>query len=205
MLTCNNITISYNEKKIFQNFGLTIYPNSLLLIRGANGSGKTSLLKVLAGLTMPADGEILCESVNIKYNFLLYKDLINYIGHSNAVKNRLTVIENIEFWANLYGHTELILAAINYFQLQDFLDAECEKLSAGYKQRVALCRLIIRPCKIWLLDEPETNLDQNGKKLLLNLISSRVEQGGIVIINTHNNIELSNILEVNLDDYKINY
>lgn len=186
MLVLEDLSVELGERLILENVNITVFPGSLTFIKGPNGSGKTTLLKTIAGLIASSKGKIIYNETNILKDLQAYYSYVNYIGHELAVKDELSIIDNIYFWANLRGTPELLRAAITYFRLNDIADELCGNLSAGLKKRVALSRLLGCYANIWLLDEPEVNLDEENIKLLRNLIDARVSQGGIVIIATHN-------------------
>lgn len=194
MLSCFNITVESNYNILFKDLGFSLLPGSLLIIRGHNGSGKTTLLKLIAGIITPTKGIISAE-YHHTYN------LINYIGHKNALRTELSAIDNLIFWAELYKTPELIFPALMYFGLNEIQDQPCYRLSAGWQKKVALARLIACHSYIWLLDEPENNLDNESKKLLYSLIDTRVRQGGIVVIASHNNYPI-NCQELFLENFK---
>jgi heme exporter protein A len=198
MLTCDDLSVSFGENLVFKNIGFSLVEGAGVIIKGTNGSGKTTLLKTIAGLTNPCHGSVKWYEQNIKDDYQSYIRDINYIGVKNAIKPELTVIDNIEFWANLRGHPELIMAAITYFRLGEVLDIPCYKLSSGWQKRVALTKLITCPAPLWLLDEPEGFLDEEGKNILYNLINSRTSQGGIVIVASHNidQIPVTKIIDI---------
>lgn len=156
----------------------------MLLLKGANGSGKTSLIKQIAGLLPVDEGQILWNGQPIIANEEYKRDLM-YIGHKSAVKLDSTVEENLTFWGKLYGTEMLIPAALKFYDLAKFKDTPTGQLSAGWQRRVALARLIIAPCRLWLLDEPTNFLDEEAVALTAGLIESRVKQGGIVIAASH--------------------
>ncbi|MFV9875460.1 MAG: heme ABC exporter ATP-binding protein CcmA [Rickettsiales endosymbiont of Dermacentor nuttalli] len=195
MLSCSNLTVESNYNTLFKDLGFSLLPGSLLILRGNNGSGKTTLLKLIAGITSPTKGSIVLEYYN-EFN------LINYIGHKNALKTELSVIDNLIFWSELYQTPELILPALTYFGLMDIQNIPCYRLSAGWQKKVALARLMACHSYIWLLDEPENNLDNASKQLLYNLIETRVSQKGIVIIASHNKYPLQYGQELFLEDFK---
>jgi heme exporter protein A len=172
------------EKLVFSGLGFSLQEGGILLLKGANGSGKTTLIKVLAGLLPADEGEIFWDGVSIKDNNEFKRNLM-YIGHKSGVKTDATVYENLEFWAKIYDTELLIPAALKFFDLDKFADVPAGQLSAGWKRRVALARLIVSPCKLWLLDEPTNFLDEDAVILTASLIESRVQQGGIVITASH--------------------
>ncbi|MDX1950199.1 MAG: heme ABC exporter ATP-binding protein CcmA [Rickettsiales bacterium] len=210
-LSFQNITYSYGERAILEDDGYTMFEGGCLVIKGANGSGKTTLLKILAGLIVPKNGfvyydfsstshpEIEGASVfEISEDYQKYQQNISYIGHNLAVDQLLSVRENLNFWAEIYNLKEGILPAIKYFELEDFLDTECSKLSAGWQKRVALARLILKKSKLWILDEPFANLDENISSKLQNLIASFCDRGGMVILTAHQEVKLPFGVEINL-------
>lgn len=203
MLTLENITCRRAGRVLFENLGFTLGDNCILVIRGENGCGKTTLLETISCLRKPEEGRVLYANKNvIGENYQEYCDIITYVGHRTAVKPQLTVQENIEFWAGLKGNGEAVSAAIFFFGLREYKDTLCSSLSAGYKKRVALARLMVSNSEIWLLDEPFTNLDGFGKNALATLIASRVERGGAVIITAHGDVPFGSYAEIDLGDFR---
>ncbi len=184
MLICNNLRCERGEKLVFDHLGFCLQSGSLLILKGANGSGKTTLLKILSGILSADSGEILWDGLLIKDNNNFKNDLM-VIGHKSGVKQDATVYENLEFWANLYGTELLLPAALSFYDLTKFSGVPAGMLSAGWQRRVALARLIVAPCRLWMLDEPTNFLDEEAVILTANLIETRVKQGGIVIVASH--------------------
>ncbi|MEQ1789559.1 MAG: cytochrome c biogenesis heme-transporting ATPase CcmA [Rickettsiales bacterium] len=184
MLTCENLRCVRGDNVVFSHLGFCLQEGSLLLLKGANGSGKTTLLKILSGLLPPDSGKILWSEKPIRDNNDFKRDMM-VIGHKSGVKADATVYENLEFWAKLYGTELLIPAALSFYNLNPFSDVPAAQLSAGWQRRIALARLIVSPCKLWLLDEPTNFLDEDAVMLTASLIESRVKQGGIVIVASH--------------------
>ncbi len=184
MLQCENLRCVRGDKVVFEHLGFCLQSGTLLLLKGANGSGKTTLLKILSGLLMPEKGDILWDGEPTTDNNA-YKRELMVIGHKSGVKGDATVRENLEFWARLYDTEILIPAAMKFYGLERFSDIPAAQLSAGWQRRIALARLIVSPCKLWLLDEPTNFLDDEAVTLTAALIETRVQQGGIVVVASH--------------------
>lgn len=181
MLTCDNLTFRAGPH-IIAGLGFTLQPGAILHVQGINGCGKTTLLKTIAGLYPLDAGSI---SWNKETGPLYQHAPLSYIGHELGLKKELTVWQNLLFNAELYGSPELALAAIGFFGLEHFIDTPCYRLSAGWKKKTALARLLACPSDLWLLDEPDTNLDKETREKLEQLIHMRADQGGIIMCISH--------------------
>jgi heme exporter protein A len=188
MLTINNITCIKNQQVIFKNLGFSAGEGSCIILKGGNGSGKTTLLRTIAGLCQPESGNILWDEENIQDFYPDFSSNINYIGHKNFLKPQLDILQNIEFFASLAQSELLIPSAVKYFDLAEKLSTPIKNLSAGWQKKVLLSKLIYFPADIWLLDEPSVNLDQKNKEKLFNLIATKVKEGGLAIIASHDDI-----------------
>ncbi len=201
LLSCKNISCSRGQDVLLDNINLDIESGKPLIFTGSNGSGKTTLLKTIAGLIPPQKGAITWENINIKDCYKEYSENLEYVGHKTGLKNELTVEENLDFWAEIHNTKEAVVPAIMYFGLAEIFDVPVAKLSEGQKRRVSLARLLCCPSMIWLLDEPTVNLDEDGKNMLRNIIITRAEQGGIVIITTHADLNIPNARTIKLTDF----
>lgn len=202
MLTIDNLTCTRGGKTLFRHLGFTLGDRCALLIRGANGSGKTTLLKTIACLIHPQDGHILYANERITGDhWPEYCQIIQYIGHQTAVKPQLTVRENLDFWVKLRHSEGRVEAALSFFDLVPYADTLCGKLSQGWQKKVALARLLACSGEIWLLDEPFVHLDDDSKVKLTSLINTRCEQGGSVIIATHEPVKVEHAVEIHLEDF----
>ncbi len=184
MLIAEDIACVLGERTIFKRLGFCLQPGALLLLKGANGSGKTSLIRILSGALPPEAGNVSWDGKPIRNNPEFKRELM-LVGHKSAVKLDATVRENLDFWGKMYGSEMLTGAAMRFYDLERFADTPARELSAGWQRRVALARLIVVPCRLWMLDEPTNFLDEEAVILTASLIETRVKQGGIVIIASH--------------------
>ena len=180
--------------RIFSSVGFSLAPADALLVSGPNGAGKSSLLRVLGGLIEPADGSI--SFAPIQGAQVPVPEASHLIGHLEAIKPGLSLFENLAFWIGLLGdvsanqvraRAKLALTAVN---LAHLIDRPARFLSAGQKRRLALSRLVASPRALWLLDEPTLGLDTNSQQGLARLLAAHRAQGGIVIVTSHQPIDL---------------
>ena len=189
-----NISCIRGNKLLFKNLNFTVYGRELLLIKGANGSGKTTLLKILSGLLNPISGSIIVNKKNINLSKDEYFKQFEYIGHENAIKNALTVRENLNFYLKIKKSLtkENFEKAIKIFNLKNLLDIKIENLSSGEKRRVSLSRLILSNSKIWFLDEPTNGLDKINTLNFFKILKQHLQFNGLAIIASHDEIKIKN-------------
>ena len=201
MLTLDNLSLFKEDKKIFSDLGFSLSIGSALILKGRNGSGKTSLLKIIAGIAKANGGKILWGGEDIENFRDDFNGDLQFIGHKNFLKNDLTIAENLRFYARLQGSEILLPSALRFFKLDEFANEKIKNLSAGWQRRAMLAKLLCCPATIWLLDEPSNNLDKEGKILLHGLIKNRTKEDGLVIMATHDEMffDLGNV--VDLEDY----
>jgi heme exporter protein A len=201
MLTIDNLSFYKDNKKIFSELSFSLSISSALIITGKNGCGKSSLLKIIAGIYETQDGRVLWGNENIE-NF---RDDFNgdtqFIGHKNFLKPELTVKENLEFYADLRGTKNAVAPALEFFSLRDLQNSMVKTLSAGWQQRVILTKLLACPATVWLLDEPSNNLDKDGKEQLHELIKNRIKDRGLVILTSHDEMFFDLGPKLNLEDF----
>jgi len=202
MLTLNSITYHKNQQLIFKDLGFSLGLGSGLILSGKNGAGKTTLLKLISGLCKQSSGEILWNGENVQKFYPEFSADINYIGHKNFLKQQLTVLQNLSFYAGLSDAQMLIPAAIQYFSLEKILHKQTSQISSGWQKKIMLAKLLCCPSTIWLLDEPTVNLDKQAKELLFNLVSIKIKDGGMVIIATHDEIFKPLANTIYLEDFK---
>ena len=204
MLSLHSLGFSINDEELFREISISFLPSSIIYLKGKNGAGKSSLLRMIASIQKPTSGKITFSKDSLPIA-MLKKPYCTYIGHRYAIKPELTVFENIHFWSKLYNSEILVDAAIVYFDLQNILSTRCLELSAGNQKKVALARLIACQSKLWLLDEIDSSLDSEAKKKLMHLIISHANNGGIVLFASHNEPEIKTAQIIDLNDYSTIY
>lgn len=174
---------------LFENLDLNICPGDIIQIEGANGSGKTSLLRILAGLSLPYEGDVFFQGEPIAQIREQFHQNLLFLGHLAGVKGEMTAQENLEFNLALHGldtsSAEETLCEVN---LLGFEDALASHLSAGQHRRIALAKLWQSRAPIWILDEPFTAIDKLGVKKLEQLFLKHASDGGCVILTTHQDL-----------------
>lgn len=199
LLECQQIALERGGRRLFSGLDLTLKGGDLLVIRGNNGSGKSSLIKMLSGILKPASGQLCYNGTPVEKKSS-YTQQVIYIGHETALYPHLSVEDNVCFWAKLHGYPELADIAMHYFQLEPYRFIRCDELSAGWQKRVALCRLITIPRPCWVLDEPTVNLDQQGIVLFESLVRTRQEKGGLIVMASHVLTHDDDIKELNINN-----
>ncbi|MCF8209521.1 MAG: cytochrome c biogenesis heme-transporting ATPase CcmA [Rhodoferax sp.] len=188
MLSAHGLACVRGDRRLFSGLDLAVSAGEWLHVRGENGSGKTSLLRLLAGLAQPAEGDIRWCERPISAADTEYRKNLLFFGHHGALKEDLTALENLDFSAAMDGAAlpiESALRALHRFGLKGREQLPVRVLSAGQKRRVMLARLVTRNSSLWILDEPFTALDVKAVDLLSRLISEHVEAGGMAILTSH--------------------
>lgn len=195
MLSTHALACVRGERRLFADLSFTLAPRTLLAVRGANGSGKTSLLRMLCGLLSPAAGNIAWNGQDIHTAREEFCAQIAYVGHLNGVKDDLSGLENLQFAARTAGIVTSAAradAALRELGLDGFQRLPCKTLSQGQRRRVALARLCLSSARpLWVLDEPFTALDAAALALTRGLLESHLQQGGMVVLTTHQDAPVS--------------
>jgi len=182
------------DRRLFSGLDLLLAPGTFVQLTGPNGSGKTSLLRILCGLLAPAEGEVRWDGANIRSLAEDYYTSVTYLGHRPGVKDELSAVENLRISNELNGvevSHEDGLAALQRIGLGGRESLPARFLSEGQRRRVALARLLLCKTRLWLLDEVMTSLDKGAVELVRSLIEEHLNRGGIAIVATHQELELS--------------
>lgn len=197
-----NLTCVRGERVVFAGLGFSLSSGEALTLVGRNGSGKTSLLRVMAGLTRPMDGAIAWDDGAVPDDPGRHHGRLHYVGHQDAVKPVLSVRENLMLWTRLRGGTEDGLAAgLARFGLTALADIPGRYLSAGQRRRLSLARISATPAPLWLLDEPTVALDRESVAALSDAIADHRAGGGMVVVATNVDLDLGQSMTVELRDF----
>lgn len=178
------------DKLLFAGLELSVLPGETLQIAGYNGSGKTSLLRILTGLSTPTSGHVYWQDQLVSQCYTQYQKQLIYIGHKSGLKAHLTALENLRFACTSRQTDDYLRQALNQVGLLKDASTLTYHLSAGQQRRLCLARLIIMPSKIWILDEPLSALDSRGVKLVLCLMKQHIERNGLIILSSHHAVRL---------------
>jgi heme exporter protein A len=185
VLQGRDLSVWRGERCLFERLNFELDAGQLALLVGPNGSGKTTLLRVLAGLAPPTAGVATWHGTAIAELAPEQRGELAYRGHLEALKRDLSVRENLEFHAALFGASLSLEAVLAELRLEASAETRVRHLSAGQKRRAALASLQLSGAKAWLLDEPTTNLDRDGRTLLREWTRRHLGSGGLAVIATH--------------------
>ena len=191
LLSARQLSCIRQDRVLFEQLDLQLHAGEVLQIAGKNGAGKSSLLRILAGLADPEDGEIFYQQQALSHCADDYADNLCFIGHLAGVQPQLTALENLAFWRACFALTPAddwaLLAQLGLAGLEDI---PCQQLSAGQQRRVSLARLWLTKAQIWILDEPFTALDQSAIAALTRRMAAHCEAGGAVLLTSHQPVEV---------------
>ena len=185
-LTAEKLACVRGDRRVFAGLDFDVKSGEVLVVEGANGVGKTSLLRLIAGFLPPAEG-----AVRIATNEQVIGEgeergrHVGWLGHQDGIKPQLSVAEQLEFFAHLYGVRAELESVLTRVGLVRQRVLPCRYLSAGQKKRLGLARLVVSARPLWLLDEPFAALDTNGRALASELMQAHCASGGIVVAASH--------------------
>ena len=191
LLSARQLSCIRQDRVLFEQLDLQLFAGEVLQVAGKNGAGKSSLLRILAGLAEPEDGEIFFKERPLAQSGEDYAEELCFIGHLAGVQPQLTALENLTFWRACFALKPAddwaLLAQLGLAGLEDI---PCQQLSAGQQRRVSLARLWLTDANIWILDEPFTALDQSAIALLTQRIAQHCQQGGAVLLTSHQPVQV---------------
>ncbi len=193
MLSTNQLSCVRGDRTLFSDLSFTLSPGQLIHIKGSNGSGKTTLLRAICGLFLPQQGDILWNNKNTQSLDEDYRREFLYLGHQNGIKDDLSGLENLTLSSRLdesEASEEQIWNALGKMGLAGFEDLPTKMLSQGQKRRVALTRLLLNSAPLWILDEPFVGLDTDAVEFLQSVIAGKLQNGGMVMLTTHQEVAL---------------
>ena len=193
MLIARNLTCLRGDRLLFKKVGFELSAGGLMYVLGENGSGKSSLLRLLCGLLTPEDGEVFWDGKSIKNDPENYQSNLTYIGHLNGLKDDLTALENLQFSARLAANVvndAVVLSALTAIGVARCANLPVGVLSQGQKRRVALARLWLSSSQLWILDEPFAALDTASVAILAEQLNQHMAKGGMAIITTHQDVDI---------------
>ena len=204
MLLANNISFYRNNNIIFKDVSLTLPPQKIINITGANGIGKTTLLKILTHVLIPKKGDIFWNGKNIKKNIFNYYKDVTFVMDKQTSNINLSVIENIFFWKKLFSSIiskKEIDAILDLLSLDSYRNTPINYLSNGEIKKLELTRLVIERKKLWMLDEPYIGLDIETINLLNETFINHTKSGGMIIFSSHYVPDIPNIENLQLENY----
>jgi heme exporter protein A len=187
MLKASHLTLWRGNTCLFEDLTLQVGPGVALIVRGPNGAGKTSLLRVLCGLTRPEQGQVIWRGEPAEPAL---RGHVAYAGHQPALKADLTVRQNLAFYASVSRPRGDWMELLALLRLGHCVDLQIRHLSAGQKRRAALARVLMSRAALWLLDEPFTNVDRDGRAVIEDHVRGHLSDGGLAVIVTHGDVRL---------------
>ena len=199
LVQAQDLSFERSGRIIFSSVNLYLEEKQIIFIKGKNGSGKTSLLRCLAGFTPITSGKILWYDNEVLPAFYSEEPLVAWLGHLDAIKGSLTVKDNLLFFAKIWSvKLNILNKCIKKLSFEKFMNFPASWLSAGEKRRLSLLRLSFCPAKVWILDEPSTFLDSDNREILINIMNAHLKNKGAIVCATHDDLKIPNALELTL-------
>ena len=188
MLSVQQLACERGRKRLFSDLNFEVHPGQCLHVQGANGAGKTSLLRIVCGLAEALSGKICWRGQDTRIDPGAWRAELVYLGHTPGLKDELSAAENLRFQSQIDGwalSSEQIDGALQRVGLGRQQQVPLRRFSQGQKRRAALARLIARPVALWVLDEPLAALDQPAQQLVAQLLAGHVQAGGLALVTSH--------------------
>ncbi len=201
LLQTQELSCVKDDRSLFEGLNISLDAGQILLVEGKNGSGKTSLLRILTGLSLPESGEVLWQGNPIREIGPEYYEQVNYVGHHDGIKRDLTCLENLRLIQAMGKPSNIQLDdALEQVNLYRYGENYVATLSAGQKRRLAMARLIVTEALLWIMDEPFTSLDKASMALFQRMFEQHLDQGGAIVMTSHHDIEMpdSDVVRLNL-------
>lgn len=190
-LTADALTLFRGDRCLFKGLSFALNPGELLLLKGRNGSGKTSFLRAIAGLLELESGSVVWNEVAVTREPQVFKNSLVWMAHQVGFKGDLTLLENLHFEAALRPQSgQDIEDVLNRLGLNGLKRLPMRSLSAGQRRRVALARMLLSEAQLWIMDEPVTNLDSEGRALVMELVGEHLAADGMVIMAAHQDVDV---------------
>jgi heme exporter protein A len=192
-LCVEKVHVWRGDRHVLRGVSLEVHPGELLHVSGPNGTGKTTLLRVVSGLLRPEKGSVAWQGRSIAATAAEYQCALAYASHEPALKGDLTALENLRFTVGLKRRVTVaeLRSSLERTGVANCADLPARVLSAGQRRRVAMARVLAFRADLWLLDEPYTNLDGSGSSLLSALLAEHVGQGGVALVVAHHDLNVA--------------
>jgi heme exporter protein A len=192
-LCVEKVHVWRGDRHVLRGVSLDVHPGELMHVSGPNGTGKTTLLRVISGLLRPEKGSIAWQGRSIAATAAEYQSALAYASHEPALKSDLTALENLRFTVGLKRRVTAaeLRSSLERTGVANCADLPARVLSAGQRRRVAMARVLAFRADLWLLDEPYTNLDGSGSSLLSALLAEHVGQGGVALVVAHHDLNVA--------------
>ena len=190
MLIVKDLSVERIDKKIFENINLSLTPGNITILKGKNGSGKTTLLKAILNLIEPSFGSIFWKGKLLKRNFYDFYNHTTYIADTTSSLRKLTIKDNVNIWKKFFIsniNDAQIETALKTLKLDNYLNKKVATLSFGETKKLEFLRLIIENKKVWILDEPLSNLDEDSIELMKQTFEDHCSKEGSIIFSSHQN------------------
>jgi heme exporter protein A len=190
-LSAEHLTLFRGDRCLFKGLSFALNPGEMLLLEGSNGSGKTSLLRAIAGLLELEAGTVLWNDTPLHKERQLFQNSVVWLSHKIGLKGDLTLVENLRYEATLRPQAEIEFdRVLNQLGLKRLTRLPLRALSAGQQRRVALARMLLSSAILWMLDEPVANLDSEGRALVMDMVRQHLNKGGMAIVAAHQDIDI---------------